>query len=374
VSKILAEDRQRLHQQVRDRIRNMLIRGGSRTGDALPTYRELSHRMKVSLVTVQRAMDELLEEGVVRGWPGKGTFLARELSPEGRRLTQIGLVYYGSRRLFFSSDYLMEIFQGILMAAEDASADVRIFSIKNEGRVGVREIEESGVDGLLLLGVANEEYLAELARELLPMIVVDYRTNRVPCDCLVVDNEQAAERIVQHLARLGHRRIAYLDGFSTDPLQAGDPVIETSDVRERREGYRTAMERLGLADHVQVFGVAPGKPEAGIAAAAESVALRSGAPTAVVAYDTTLARQLCEELRRRGLGVPGQCSMAAMAGAGDAQIGALTCTFNRVRFAEMGRRAVELLAQRCRNGKPAEAVATLIETDFVLGNTCAPPA
>jgi DNA-binding LacI/PurR family transcriptional regulator len=134
------------------------------------------------------------------------------------------------------------------------------------------------------------------------------------------------------------------------------------------------MERLGLGGHVQVFGVAPGKPEAGIAAAADAVASRPGAPTAVVAYDTTLARQLCEELRRRGLSVPEQCSMAAVAGPGDAPIGALTCTFNRVRFAEMGRRAVELLAQRCRNGKPAEALTTLIGTDFVLGNTCAPPA
>jgi hypothetical protein len=66
--------------------------------------------------------------------------------------------------------------------------------------------------------------------------------------------------------------------------------------------------------------------------------------------------------------------VAAVAGAADAQIGPLTCTFNRVRFAEMGRRAVERLDECGRAGRPARPRTTRIGSDFVLGNTCAPPA
>ncbi|MBI3830282.1 MAG: GntR family transcriptional regulator [Planctomycetes bacterium] len=369
MTKLTTDNRQRLHLQVRDRILNMLVKGGSKRGDAVPTYRELGERLKVSLVTVQRAMDELIKEGVVEGWPGKGTFVARELSADVRKLTQAGLVFYGSRQLFFSSPYLMEIFQGILLQAERAGADVRIFSIKSEGRIAVREIEESGVDGLLMLGVANDGYLAEVARELLPLVVLDYRTSGVPADYVVAENEKAAARLVAHLAGLGHRKIAYLDGYSTDTLLPGDPMIETSDVRERREGYRRAMEKLGLAPCV--FGMAGALPPKNIEAAAARIA--AGAATAVVTYDTSLARGLFEALASRGVRVPSDCSLAAVAGAGDPQIGPLTCTYNRVRFVEMGERAVKLLGERCRNGKPAEALTSTVDSDFVLGNTSAAP-
>jgi DNA-binding LacI/PurR family transcriptional regulator len=355
---------------VRDRVRNMLIKSGARAGDPVPTYRDLSQRLQVSLVTVQRAMDELCNEGLVRGWPGKGTFLARDLSPAGRKLTQIGLVYYGSRRLFFSSDYLMEVFQGIMLSAEDLGADVRIFSLKSEGRIGAREIEASGVDGLLLLGVANEDYIAELARELLPMVVVDYAAQE-PCDYLVVDNAQAVASVMQHLARLGHTRIAYLDGCSTDPLRQGEPPVETSDTRERREAYTSEMARLGFQEHTRIFSVVDGRPEVDAARAARTIARNRNGTTAVVAYDADVARHFVEALRRCRVRVPEACSVAAVAGAGGANVGEQTLTFNRVRFVEMGQRAVELLAQRCRGGKESRAHTTRIASDFVKGNTCA---
>lgn len=371
MSKLNLENRQRLHLKVRDRIKQMLARGGARKGDAVPTYRELSERLKVSLVTIQRAMDVLIKEGVVEGWPGRGTFVARDLFEEARALTQVGLVFYGSRQLFFSSAYQMEIFQGIMVQAEHLHADVRIFSIKNEGRIEMREIEESGVDGLLLLGVANDNYLSELAREMLPMVVVDYRTAGVPADYVVAENENAAARVVEHLASLGHRCIAYLDGYSTDTLLPGDPMIETSDVRERREGFRSAALRQGI--QARMFEMSgSSRPAERVAAVADELA-RRGSETAVVAYDTSLARDLCRELVARGVNVPLDCSVAAVAGASDAQIGTLTCTYNRICFVEMGRRALELLAERRRNGKPAEALTTLIGSEFVLGNTSAAP-
>ena len=335
----------RLHHQVRSRIEQMLVRRGLHTGDAVPTYRELSEKLQVSLVTVQRAMDGLVKDGIVQGWPGRGSFLTKDLVERPRKLAQAGLIFYGSRHLFFSTAYLMEIFQGIMTKAEDLGVDVHIFSIKNEGRVAEKDIEESGADGLLLLGVANDAYLAEVARGQLPMVVLDYRTQAVPCDYVVAENAGAAARVVEHLAGLGHRRIAYFDGFSTDTLQPGDPMIETSDVRERREGYLESMRRLGLGSFITVFGIPPSGAEDAALAAAERIARAPDAPSAIVTYDTGMARALFAALSQAGVSVPEQCSLAAVAGASDAQIGALTCTYNRVRFAEMGRRGVELLAE-----------------------------
>jgi LacI family transcriptional regulator len=247
--------------------------------------------------------------------------------------------------------------------------DVHIFSIKSEGRVSEQEIEESGVDGLLLLGVANDAYLTEVARGQLPMVALDYRTVAAPCDYIVVNNEAAAARAVEHLAGLGHRRIAYFDGFSTDTLLPGDPAIDTSDVVERREGYLQAMQRTGFSEYAKVFGVPAGNAGAGAAAAVEFMKNAAQPPTAILAYHTGSARVLFAALEKKGLRVPEDCSLAAVAGASDTQIGSLTCTCNRVRFTEMGQRGVELLAERRANGRPGEPLVTKIGSDFVLGNT-----
>jgi len=363
-----------LHEDVQRRIREMVSRSGWRREEALPSYRELSKRYNVSLVTVQRAVDGLIKEGSLYTWPGCGTFVCEESAPKARKLTHIGLVFYCTHRLFFSSAYLTEIFRGIMWEAETLNADVRIFSIKNEGRPAVRNLAQAGINGLLMVGVVNDEYIAELTRERTPLVVVDYHSAKVPADYVAVENTGAAVRVVEHLRRLGHRRIAYLDGWSTDTVAGTlhhDVVVESSDVIERREGYRQAMVRSGLADHAFVFGgMLKGQTEA-IRRAAEKLAREPRRFSAIATYDTEVARGLIDELGKLNLRVPQDISVAAVAGAEDALVGTRTLTYNRVPFIRMGSAAVQRLAARCRELPPCEPRVTYVDSELVAGNTAA---
>ncbi len=378
MSKIHYEKKTRLHLQVRDRIRNMVIRNGSRRGDPLPSYRDMTERFKVSLVTVQRAMDELIKEGIVYGWPGRGTFVGRELSPAGRKLTQIGLVLFCSRRLFFSSPYLMEIFQGVMVEAEVLNVDVRIFSIKSEGGLAPRQISDSGVDGVILLGVANDPFIGEVAQEQSPLVVADHCTQKVPADYIVCDNHAAARGMVQHLIRLGHRHIAYMDGWSTDTvpgLGENDPVVESSDVVERREGYLLAMQEAGLASHAVVYAVNKSSPEVSVPQAVDAWSRAAARPTAIVAYGSGEAETFIHCFRHIGVRVPQDVSVAALAGAGaDANGGDHSRTYYRMHFVEMGHLAIKKLSERCSQLRPMEASIHRVGLTFLAGNTTAPPA
>ena len=66
-----------LHHQVYLDLRAALDRGEWRSGDRLPTERELAARYGCSLITVRRALDELAREARIERTRGRGTFVTR---------------------------------------------------------------------------------------------------------------------------------------------------------------------------------------------------------------------------------------------------------------------------------------------------------
>lgn len=66
-----------LYRQIKDRINRDIEDGAWEPGDSVPSGPELSKRYDVSVTTVRRAMEELMNEGVLVAVQGKGTFVAR---------------------------------------------------------------------------------------------------------------------------------------------------------------------------------------------------------------------------------------------------------------------------------------------------------
>jgi DNA-binding LacI/PurR family transcriptional regulator len=364
MSQFILQSNQHVSQQVCEQIKGLIVRGGCRRGDALPSYRELAKRFQVSLVTVKRAMDELAQTGIVHIQHGKGVFVGKELSAQARKLSQAGIIFYCSRQLVFSTRYLMEIFQGILLQSELCGADARLFSVKSEGPLPPEEVETSGVDGVILIGVSNQSYLEAFARHHLPVVLVD-SSSGLNLDHVVADNENDASRAVEQLTKLGHKRIAYLDGWSTDTIR--DVVIESSDVRERREGFLKAMHAHGL--NGEVYRVIDGNPEESIRKTAAVWKSETNRPKAVVAYDVDVARQFGNSLRELDVKIPADLSIVAVAGAENEQIGEVSLAFNRVDFVGMGRRAVEILGNRCKQLRPAQPEYWRASSVFQMGNS-----
>lgn len=64
------------HAQLRDRLATH-ARQSLSPGDAMPSERELMARFDVSRATVRRAIDQLVNDGLLVRTPGKGTFVSR---------------------------------------------------------------------------------------------------------------------------------------------------------------------------------------------------------------------------------------------------------------------------------------------------------
>ena len=74
-----------LHAQVSRQIRAKILSDDLAGGDALPSIRSLAREQRVSVITVQRAYDDLEREGLLRSRRGKGFWVSA--IPEGRKHT-----------------------------------------------------------------------------------------------------------------------------------------------------------------------------------------------------------------------------------------------------------------------------------------------
>src|SRR4030065_285833 len=65
-----------IYDQIKEQIKGLIHAGQIRTGDQLPTIRELSVELSVNFNTVALAYRDLANEGVIITERGKGTFVA----------------------------------------------------------------------------------------------------------------------------------------------------------------------------------------------------------------------------------------------------------------------------------------------------------
>ena len=65
-----------LYQQIKDQIKDAILKGEIVEGDALPSIRAFANDLKVSVLTIRRVYDELEQEGFVTSQVGIGTFVS----------------------------------------------------------------------------------------------------------------------------------------------------------------------------------------------------------------------------------------------------------------------------------------------------------
>ena len=207
-------------------------------------------------------------------------------------------------------------------------------------RAVVSEMRHKQVEGLVLQTGSEPGVLQEMIPPALPVVLLTHAP--VPDRlCLVVDFAAASEKAVRHLAKLGHRRIAFLT-----PSLAGNTL--------KLKGYERAMRGLGL--HGPRLRV---ETPSGAGETQDFVASRGDLFqdfTAVLASNDTVALEVMSGLGRLGLQVPRDCSVV---GFDDGPVASATCpklTTLRQPHAEVGRRVSEMLLR----GIDAEATPSAV--------------
>ena len=67
-----------IYEQITSQIKEMIMTGELKPGAPMPSMRKLARELHVSVITTQRAYDELSRDGFIITIPAKGTFVSTE--------------------------------------------------------------------------------------------------------------------------------------------------------------------------------------------------------------------------------------------------------------------------------------------------------
>jgi LacI family transcriptional regulator len=265
----------------------------------------------------------------------------------------------------FIPDFANPVYAEIIKGAEQAAGQLGyglMTASSNGVRIGLRHyldlLGQGRVDGLLFAGEESGHELEQLRASKVPWVLVNRRAEGSQ-RYVILDDEQGSQLAVDHLVSLGHRRIAHL---------AGPEGADTA--RRRRAGYTSAMAAAGL-------DVAPGHiahadyTPAGGAAAMHELLSTPRPPTAVFVANVASAVGALHAGHTRGLSVPRDVSVIAVHDMALASHLVPSLTTVRMPLEELGRRALELLAQR----GPEEAITEVVTdpVEVVIRESTGPP-
>jgi DNA-binding LacI/PurR family transcriptional regulator len=218
---------------------------------------------------------------------------------------------------------------------------------------------ERSVDGLIAV---DTPWTLSLS---VPVVTVSGHNQVKGVTNIVLDHERAAEVALQHLAQLGHRRIAFIKGQEF-----------SSDTEIRWINIEKVAEQLGLpitpALVAQLEGDSP-TPEPGFNATRKLLA--AGKPfTALFAFNDISAMGAIRALREAKLRVPQDVSVVGFDDIQGAAYQNPALTTVRQPLREMGRIAAETLLCRIRNtGKDSQGGEMVVKPELVLRETTCPP-
>lgn len=227
----------------------------------------------------------------------------------------------------------------------------------------VRALRARQVDGFISATARlDHELSGNEALGGLPLVLINRSFEDTSVPAVAVDDERGVHLAVEHVALLGHRRIAHVGGPQN--LSTG---------HRRYTGFVAAMDELGLevdGGHLR-FATAFVSEQGALACA--QVLAHPPRPTAIVAANDQLAIGCYDALRAAGLRCPEEVSVVGFNDMPFVDRLQPPLTSVRVPGRELGIVAAELLLGQLRGEAPPAREILLEPTLVVRGSTAPPP-
>ena len=223
-------------------------------------------------------------------------------------------------------------------------------------------LSEKQADGLIFFSTSehvDETHLVDLYDGDTPVVLVN-RASRHPCfDQINWDNTRGVSLAVEHLIRLGHRRIALMTGPSN-----------RMSTTERIAGYRQGLAAFGLPDNPDYtvqgdYTSAKSQWEEG----ARRILAMSPRPTAAIASDDAVAAYTMRTLQRAGVRVPEDIAVIGIDDQPFASYLNPTLTTVRLPIPEAGEMAVTMLIERLA-GRQDEGRHVMVPCELIVRESC----
>ncbi len=219
-------------------------------------------------------------------------------------------------------------------------------------------LQSESVDGLIAAPThEHDQKVINLVKSGLPIVCVDRGLSGVDVDVVLVENKKGAFTAVDHLAKGGYRRIAYISGL---------PQLPSSQQREM--GYMEALEANELPVDRELIKYGDSGHDSGVRLCEELLNLREPAD-AIFTGNNLITLGALETIHKRGLHIPQDIAIIGF----DDMYWSISLnpplTAVRQPAYEIGKRAAELLIQRI-NDPARPTVSMILKTELMIRNSC----
>lgn len=348
----------------------MARKSSRKSTDKTPDIRAVAALAKVSIATVSRTINgapvvsDRLSKRVWQAIEQLNYFPnshARSLVSGRSRI--LGIIVENITNPFFPE--LIQCFEEIAVAH---GYEILVSSSNSDPAIlttCVRRMIERKVEGVAMLTFGEEEpVLDQLAFHDIPLVLAEFKLEDLKTSTILLDYTTGIRAAVDHLAGLGHRKIAFL---------AGPHKIHSAMTREN--DFRAVMDAVGLPLQKKWIVECDHTLKGGVAGFERLQALASR-PTAVLCSNDMTAIGVLRAAYLKGLRVPQDLSVIGLDDIDFAEFTLPPLTTIRLSRADLARAAFEALRQQAEDAaNPNMQREFLVSTSLVLrGSTAAAPA
>jgi LacI family transcriptional regulator len=332
------------------------------------TIKDIARMANVSHTTVSRAINnksriryETKEKilSIAREVNYRPNFIARSLVM--KRTKTLGLVI-----TTIANPFYIELAQGIETTARGLGYNIIFCSTQNDlsiERQYIDMLRSKGVDGILFTSAhMGDPNIKELAEEGFPIILVNRRTYhpvvKEKIDYVGVDNILGGFLAVEHLIRLGHKRIGVIGGSS-----------ESSVGFERLEGGKKALEAYDLIKRDDYFLEGDFLKGSGYQGGKRFLKM-TDPPTAIFAANDYMALGAYQAISEEGVRIPEEVSLVGFNNIEFSTMSGIQLTTIGQKKFEMGTIAVQTLVEKIEGESKGSTQEILLKPELIIRRTC----
>lgn len=345
-----------LYRQVYEAIKADILNNHYRESDFLPSERELGDMFQVDRVTVRKALDLLVAEGLVEKTASVGT---RVKLPDYSLITGKTIMFIlpkrGNEDERITGSFNSNLFYVVEEECKERRCRVIYTTIDEDERL-VECLKGYDIAGVIFVS-KNDIRVYEEAKSLgIPTVLVnDYYPG---FNSVLIDNQTGAYEAIRYLLDRGHSKIAAIAGVPEYPAS-----------QERLVGFWRAMVDAGL--DLNQYPVQHGywTYDGGYECMHRLLSdFEDDCPSAVFAFNDWMAYGAIHAIEEYGMRVPDDVSVVGFNGIDLPIAGKLKLTTVRVDIDLMGKSAVEYL-QKVVENNDGTSLKIVVPTSLIIGDS-----
>jgi DNA-binding LacI/PurR family transcriptional regulator len=346
-------------------IRNLLTTEVAKlhSNDRLPSRPELCKKLDTTRTTLDRAVSELVKEGVLYSINGSGTYVAESKEEQSIHVGNWGVIVRDVREGIYA-----DLVRGVENVAQSHGISIILCNSDSnfeKQEQYIKRLSHSGVSGFIIAPivspVAQENYrlFNQLTEMKIPFVFCNRNAEGITAPVVATNDFYGGYMATKHLLEKGYRNIAYISyqKFRTSV--------------DRCQGYMSALMENGIAVNQKIIAIEDKSSSQPVGYEAMKNILNSGLRVdAVFCFNDKVTQGAYQAIAEAGLRVSDDIGVVGFDNSDICEKSTPAVTSIANKTLEQGAKAAEVLYKQINQEDLSDFHFYLLHPDIVARESC----